>query len=374
MRKIYFLFTVVFLISFGYAQVPQGYYNNAQGLTGFQLKTALKTIIDDIDDGNGQPFHNPQPYSDLDLAYPMPNSGFVDNYNEYDNDGFLLDIYSENPDGPDPYNHEMVTDECGNYNGEGVCYNKEHLVPQSFFNQQNPMRGDIHSTFATDGQVNGYRSNLPFGEIDNPDLTTLNGSKRGPNVYPGYSGQVFEPIDEFKGDIARALFYFAVRYEDDVNTSGWDSADDNILNANANQFYDDWYVEMLLNWHLNDPVSQVELDRNENGFIHQNNRNPFTDNPTFVQAIWDENFSNEEFQDFDIQIFPNPVSGRFLNIKTKDLHDLKIEVYNIFGKQVFSDKIKEPHHKISVDQWASGVYLMKVHNNKRSKTFKIIRP
>ena len=132
------IFTTIFILvfTFSFAQAPQGYYNNAQGLTGFQLKTALKIIIDDVDDNNNQPFHNPQPYSDLDLAYPTPNSGFIDTYNDFDNDGFLLDIYSENPTGADPYNHEMVTDECGNYNGEGVCYNKEHLLPQSFFNQQ----------------------------------------------------------------------------------------------------------------------------------------------------------------------------------------------------------------------------------------------
>ena len=374
MSKVYFLYITIFFISLNYAQAPQGYYDNAQGLTGFQLKTALKIIIDDIDDSNGLPFHNPQLYSDLDLAYPMPNSGFIDNYSSYDNDGFLLDIYSENPNGADPYNHEMVTDECGNYNAEGVCYNKEHLVPQSLFNQQNPMRGDIHSTFATDGQVNGYRSNLPFGEINNPDLTTLNGSKRGPNVYPGYNGQVFEPIDEFKGDIARALFYFAVRYEDDVNTSGWDNADDNILNANANQFYDDWYIEMLLSWHLNDPVSQVELDRNENGFNHQNNRNPFTDNPTFVQAIWDENFSSTEFQNIDIQIYPNPVRGQYLNIKTKGLSAFEIEVFNIFGKQIYLQKTTQNIHRISVENWSSGIYLIKFSNSEFQEIRKIIVP
>lgn len=148
-----FFFTLILSIfaAVGFSQAPSGYYDSAQGLTGYQLKTALKNIIDDIDDGNGQPVHNPQPYSDLDLAYHRPNSGFVDNYNDYDNDGFLLDIYSENPDGSDPYNHEMVTDECGNYNDEGVCYNKEHLLPQSFFDRQSPMRGDIHFVFPTDG-------------------------------------------------------------------------------------------------------------------------------------------------------------------------------------------------------------------------------
>jgi endonuclease I len=369
-----FTLLFIFLTSLVFAQAPSGYYDDAQGLTGFQLKTALKTIIDDIDDGNAQPAHNPQPYSDLDLAYPMPNSGFVDDYSSYDNDGFLLDIYSENPNGADPYNHVMVTDECGNYNGEGVCYNKEHLLPQSFFNQQSPMRGDIHYVFPTDGQVNGYRSNFPFGEVNNPNLTTQNGSKRGPNVFPGYNGTVFEPLDEFKGDIARGLFYFATRYEDQVNTGGWDNPNDNVLNQDSSQFYDDWYIDLLLDWHISDPVSPEELDRNNNGFNHQNNRNPFIDNPTYAQAIWDETFSNTEFQDIDVQIYPNPVTSQFLNIKVIGSTSFEIEVYNILGKRIYDQEITQSIHRISTENWSSGIYLIKLSNSDFQETRKLIIP
>jgi len=367
-----FTFILLMCLTICFSQAPAGYYDNAQGLTGYPLKTALKNIIDDVDDGNGQPSHNPQPYSDLDLAYPLPNSGFVDTYSSYENDGFLLDIYSENPNGADPYNHVLVTDECGNYNAEGVCYNKEHLLPQSIFNQQSPMRGDIHYVFPTDGQVNGYRSNFPFGEINNPNLTTLNGSKRGPNVFPGYNGTVFEPLDEFKGDIARGLFYFAARYEDQVNTGGWDNPNDNVLNQDSSQFYDDWYIDLLLDWHISDPVSPEELDRNNNGFNHQNNRNPFIDNPTFVQAIWDETFSNEEFQAYDIQLFPNPVKGQYLNISTRNLSSYSLEVFNIFGKRIYFQKTNLNTHSISVEDWSSGIYLIKLSNTDFQETRKII--
>lgn len=372
MKNIYILLVICLTAGISEAQIPNGYYDAADGLTGYSLKTALKVIIDDIDDGNGLPFHNPQPYSDLDLAYPMPNSGFRDDYATYDNDGFLLDIYSENPGGADPYNHELVTDECGNYNAEGVCYNKEHLLPQSFFNQQMPMRGDIHYVFPTDGQVNGYRGNLPFGEVDNPSLTTLNGSKRGTNNYPGYTGNVFEPLDEFKGDIARALFYFAVRYEDDINTSGWDSPNDNVLNANNSQFYDNWYIDLLLSWHLSDPVSQEELDRNENGFMHQNNRNPFIDNPTYVQAIWDENFSTAGFDALSVNLYPNPVKGGYFTISADNATGLTIEVYSILGKRVLTRKSSQTKTTIPVDNWPSGVYLVKVSDSNRAETIKIV--
>jgi endonuclease I len=372
--KSIFTFILLLYVTIGFSQTPPGYYDGAEGLTGYELKTALKNIIDDIDGGNGLPIHDPQPYSDLDVAYPMPNSGFVDVYNEYDNDGFLLDIYSENPNGADPYNHVLVDDECGNYNAEGVCYNKEHLLPQSFFNEQSPMRGDIHYVFPTDGQVNGYRSNLPFGEVNNPGLTTLNGSKRGPNVFPGYNGTVFEPLDEFKGDVARGLFYFATRYEDQVNTSGWDNPSDNVLNANKNQFYDDWYIDLLLEWHLSDPVSPEELDRNNNGFAHQNNRNPFIDNPTYAQAIWDENFSTEDFQSYEIQLFPNPVNSRFLNINTKNISEYNLEVFNIFGKQIYKQNVFQNTYRIPVQDWSSGIYLIKFSGNGLQETRKVIKP
>ncbi len=371
-KKNYTLLFTCFIGSLCFGQVPNGYYNSAVGLTGYPLKTALKNIIDDVNDGNGLPSHNPQPYSDLDNAYPMANSGFRDEYSSYDNDGFLLDIYSENPNGSDPYNHILVTDECGNYNGEGVCYNKEHLLPQSFFDQQMPMRGDIHYVFPTDGQVNGYRSNYPFGEVSNPTLTTQNGSKRGSNTFPGYSGIVFEPLDEFKGDIARGLFYFATRYEDQINTSGWDSPNGNVLNSSKNQFYDDWYIDLLLSWHLSDPVSQEELDRNDNGFLHQNNRNPFIDNPTYVQAIWDENFNTNAFEKLSVEIYPNPVKGNFLTIKLNNNLSYKIEAYNILGKSVYSQNIKNNTTIINVENWSRGVYLLKVFNASTSETVKVV--
>src|SRR5690606_21954186 len=194
-----------------------GYYNTATG-TGYTLKTQLYNIIND---------HNDQGYDEIQTFF---SSDDRDVY--YENDNSILDVYSENPSGNDPYNF-LPGDECGNYNGEGDCFNPEHVIPQSVFNSQNPMQGDAHELLPTDGRVNGLRSNLPFGVvgtivsqsgISNP---TLNGSKMGNNLNSGYSagytGLVFEPIDEFKGDIARIYFYFATRYENVI--SGWNSFD-----------------------------------------------------------------------------------------------------------------------------------------------------
>src|SRR5699024_2716738 len=176
----------VLLLSFGIAsaQIPAGYYSSAQGLTGYTLKTELHDII-----SQGYIAHS---YGDLWTAFDETD---VDLY--YENDGTLLDIYSENPNGTDAYEYTFSNDQCGNYGGEGDCYNREHLMPQSWFDENYPMKADIHHIYPTDGYVNGRRGHLPFGEVTNPTYTSANGSKKGPNSYQfqgAYTGTVFEPI------------------------------------------------------------------------------------------------------------------------------------------------------------------------------------
>ncbi len=144
---------------FANAQIPTGYYDGTSGLTGYPLKTKLSQIIT-----AGYSQHS---YDDLDSQYP---SSDADKY--YEKDNTVLDIYSENPSGADPYNYNFGQKKCGNYSVEGDCYNKEHTVPQSLFNQRLPMRSDIHHVLPTDGKVNGMRSNYPFGRVNNPSYTS----------------------------------------------------------------------------------------------------------------------------------------------------------------------------------------------------------
>jgi len=278
MKKI--LLTVLLFTGFlSFAQIPAGYYDSAEGLSGFVLKTELSNII-----SNG---HNPQSYGDLWNAYYDSD---VDEF--YENDGTILDIYSEDPDGQDPYNYSLGNDQCGNYQGEGDCYNREHLFPKSWFNDQAPMFTDIHHIYPTDGSVNGARSNFPFGEVGSANYTSQNGTKRGNNVYDfngAYTGTVFEPIDEFKGDVARVWLYMATRYESQV--ADWENntgQSDIALNGTSDQVFEDWMISMLLNWHFADPVSPKEINRNNEAFFFQGNRNPYIDNPAFVASIWGE--------------------------------------------------------------------------------------
>ena len=114
------------------------------------------------------------------------------------------------------------------------------------------------------------RSNYPYGEVSSPTYTSDNGSKLGPCSYSGYTGTVFEPIDEFKGDLARTYFYMATCYEDRI--SGWSSA---VLDGSSYPCYTTWFLNMLLEWDAQDPVSQREIDRNNAVYSVQGNRNPF---------------------------------------------------------------------------------------------------
>lgn len=252
-----------------YAQAPAGYYNSASGLSGAALKSALSNIIT-----NG---HQDKGYSGLWTGYKT-----TDIDKNYENDGSILDIYSENPSGTDPYKYTPVTNQCGTYSVEGNCYNREHIVPQSLFSEAAPMVSDIHFIRATDGKVNGMRSNYPFGKVGTATFTSQNGSKLGNSVSSGYSGTVFEPIDAFKGDVARMIFYFVTRYQSKLSTftSG------NMLGSSTFPGLQTWELNVLLAWHNQDPVSQAEINRNNASYTFQGNRNPFIDNPNYVDLIW----------------------------------------------------------------------------------------
>lgn len=248
------------------AQAPSGYYNSATG-TGYTLKTQLYNIIKG---------HTDRGYAGLWTTYQTSDR---DKQNE--NDNTIFDLYSENPNGIDPYNYIYSTDQCGTYAKEGDCYNREHMVPQSVFNSSSPMVSDAHFIPPTDGKVNGMRSDYPHGNVASTSWTSLNGSKLGTSAVSGYTGTVFEPNPAFKGDIARMYFYFATRYENVIASYTYP-----MFNKTSNQVFTTAFRDMLLAWHAADPVSSREIARNNAIYARQGNRNPFIDNPNYVNMIW----------------------------------------------------------------------------------------
>lgn len=252
---------------FSFAQIPAGYYNTATG-TGYTLKTQLYNIIKG---------HTDNGYAGLYTTYQTSDRDYF-----YENDGTILDMYSENPTGIDPYNYSAgTTQRCGNYSTEGDCYNREHIIPQSVFNSNAPMVSDAHFITPTDGKVNGMRSNYPHGTVGTATWVSKNGSKLGSSAVAGYSGTVFEPIDAFKGDIARMYFYFATRYENNVASYSYAMFD-----SSSEQVFTTPFLNMLLTWNAQDPVDAREIARNNAIYARQNNRNPYIDHPEYVQAVW----------------------------------------------------------------------------------------
>jgi len=323
MKHIYLI--LLFVTSLGFAQIPSNYYDSANGLTGFTLKTQLKTITT-----NG---HNDQGYGGLYSGYATTH---LDNTNEsgYENDGTLLMYYTENPNGTDAYTFTLGTNQCGNYNSEGDCYNREHTIPQSSFNGSSPMYSDIHHVVPSDGYTNGQRGNLPFGTVNSVSWTSQNGSKRGSSSVSGYSGNVFEPIDEFKGDIARAILYFVTRYEDTVDGYSFD-----MFNGTENQALENWALDMLLDWHYNvDPVDQRERDRNDAAYNFQGNANPFVDHPEYANLIWNPTSDTEAPTNPSNLVASNPTDTTIDLSWTAATDNIGVTTYDIYidGNYAFS--------------------------------------
>ena len=266
MKNFYVLLFIIYA-AFCSAQAPANYYSTATG-TGYTLKTQLYNIIKG---------HTDNGYAGLYVTYETSD---IDNF--YENDGSVLDMYSENPAATDPYNYSIATTQrCGTYSKEGDCYNREHIIPQSIFNEAFPMKSDAHFITPTDGEVNNVRSNYPHSVVAIPTETSLNGSKLGASTIAGYTGPVFEPIDEFKGDIARMYFYFATRYENTVANYSYA-----MFNGTSDKVFTPAFLSQLIAWHNQDPVNAREIARNNAIYARQNNRNPYIDHPEYVQAIW----------------------------------------------------------------------------------------
>lgn len=341
MKKINILLLGI-MFSFGFAQAPASYYNGTEGLTGATLKTKLSQIIT-----NG--------HQDKGYNWTVFSSSDRDVY--YENDNSVLDIYSENPSGTDPYNYTIVANQCGNYSGEASCYNREHTIPKSTFNDATPMHNDYHHLLPTDGYVNGKRSNWPYGEVGTISWISQNGSKLGSSKLNGYNGTVFEPIDEFKGDIARIYFYFATRYQSRIQGFNYDMYDGSTYKVFAEPF-----LSMLLKWNQQDPVSQKEISRNNAVANYQGNRNPYVDHPEWVTDIWgpslavDDNSFSKNFE-----IFPNPVKGNTITIHGKNLNKFdKAYIYNLVGQAVqIIDKPFQNGNTITLKNLSKGVYILK---------------
>lgn len=267
--------TLALTLSMAWAQGPNGsntYYQAADGKKGEALKTAMFNIIKISSAGWS--------YDGLKEAYKTTDKR---------SDGYLRDWYSN------ATSYTPGSNCAGSYKVEGDGYNREHLVPQSWFSKNPPMVSDIFHVVPSDAKINGERGDKPLGEVGTSYSQSKNGYSKWGQVKSGLvydkdnkpvnSLPVFEPNDEVKGDIARAYFYMVTCYENKIST--WNSA------ANASYVFDgntypgltNWCLTMMMRWSALDPVDDIEIARN-NVIAKKQNRNPFIDYPGLEEYIW----------------------------------------------------------------------------------------
>lgn len=338
------LLIFAFLFSYiGYTQIPPGYYDDAEGLNQEELRTALFEIISP---------HTVRSYSSL-WNY------FFDTDRKAN--GFVWDIYSDVPGGTPAYNYTFFDDQCGNVgSNEGTCYNREHSFPKSWFGNQSPMNSDLYHIYPTDGQVNGRRSNYPYGETENPTWTSTNGCKRGSSSYPGYTGTIFEPIDEYKGDLARTYFYMLTRYKNKVNN--WNSP---MLQGDD---FSDWAINMLMEWNANDPVSEKEINRNNEIYGIQNNRNPFIDHPEYANLIWGNPTGINDYYIADVKVW---YADYTITVSSEKTTFNWLIIYDTMGRIIAEYRIN--NNQVKVNQTLnSGIYIARLHNTSGEALVKFV--
>ncbi|MDR2823744.1 MAG: endonuclease [Prevotellaceae bacterium] len=346
-RHFLIIFVAALFSAIVFAQPAANYYNSANGLMAGALKTALYQII--------------SPH--IDLTY----GDLWDAFEQTDKkpDGTVWDMYSD-------CTFHFGTDQDFGIGGSTECqyFNREHSFPKSWFNDAMPMYTDLFHLYPTDKYVNNQRGNLPFGETANPTNIYNNGTKRGNSTFTGYSGTVFEPVNEYKGDFARTYFYMVTCYENGV--SSWNSTH---LAGNSYPAFNVWSINLLLKWHRQDPVSVKETDRNNAVESIQHNRNPFIDYPELAEYIWGDHKSeawNMSTQNIDILQIPLKI---IFNNENKTVQIVSEQAFNSFiinnlnGQTVESGNID--NNFIPLKNIVNGLYLITLHceNGQTTKKF-----
>lgn len=322
---------------------PSGYYDSLDGLSGDDLKQAIQDIIAEEDVVK---IHT---YSDIvDILKAADESPL--NSNE------IWLVYRE--ESRPKYLYQTGSDGTG-------FWNREHVYPRSrggFFSIEDDgmatgintwwntnadstrhANSDAHGLRAADANENSSRGNQHFGEYNGPS----------------------ETAGSFKGDVARAVFYLAVRYNDLSVVDGFPEMEGELGD-----------LATLLDWHEEDQADDFEMRRNNIIYEWQNNRNPFIDYPELASYIWGENagevwnqpMSVQDRKNENVAVYPNPAKN-FIRIKGLTAES-DIEIYSVTGRRVL-EKTISPQDNINLEL-NTGMYLVKITTGQKSTTKKLI--
>jgi len=328
--------------------IPNGYYSTLEGKSGFGLRQETQNII-----------ANPtivrvQNYGD---AYNV----LKDADQNPENSGQVWMIYDEQPISKIDYQTDNSI--IGKWNREHIYCQSRLGIPSTFVPNGTPdgintwrlttgsadieaSHDDTHHIRAVGGQENSTRNNRNYG-VD----------------YNGPSGNV----GSWRGDVARAVFYMAIRYNN-LNVVNGDPG-----SSPTGQIGD---LATLLSWNTTDPADDFEMNRNNVIYNWQMNRNPFIDYPALVNyvfgnltnATWNAVLSTTDFNQKSPTLYPNPAKNQ---ITVSGLEQLsKLEIFNLSGVKVNSQTIS---NESQIELYlASGIYLVKITSENQSTTKKLI--
>ena len=340
-------YIAIFLMLFTllYAQIPEGYYDGTDGLTGDDLKSALHTIICNHTGFTYAALWNILKETDRDPDNP---------------DNVILIYTGWSVDAAQEYN-----------NGEG--WNREHVwaLSHGIFSTGMGPGTDVHHIRASDISVNSARGNKDFDnggvEYIDPDGPT--------GCYT--TTYTWEPRDEDKGDVARMMFYMAVRYEGGLGEPNLELVD-YFPSAPNNEPYHG-VLSTLYEWHLADPVDDWERNRNDIIYYdYQQNRNPFIDHPEFAGLIWFPLHTEEAVLPSKSNLsvnYPNPFNpGTTIDFYIKHGEKGIFSIFNLKGQLLFRDDFPEGNHsyKWSSADYSSGIYFYSLQTETFQETRKMI--
>ncbi len=346
---------LILLLSFiSYAQIPIGYYTSAENNADNNLKYALNQIIDN---------HTEFPYtsSSTDVWDILKQTDKDPN-----NSSNVILIYSG------------VSVNAAQEYSNGSGWTREHVWAKSRGNfDTDPGPGtDVHALRPLDNTTNGTRNNRGFDNCNDCSIVYDQWSNNTGSMLDNTAWS-FEPRPIVKGDVARMIFYMAVRYE------GYDAYPDLEVSetilpiSDSSPFHG--VLSTLIDWHRNDPVDAWEENRNDIIYNnYQNNRNPFIDYPELVEHLWgnqigvawQSSLSVNDFNQLNIVLYPNPVSNylHVLGLNDKVL----VEVFDVVGKKILSKQVDKHQNIIDVSKFNQGLYFFKITSKNKSITKQIV--
>ncbi|WP_053971141.1 endonuclease [Mangrovimonas sp. ST2L15] len=345
-----FLIGFMFLMVTGFSQIPTYY----QDIDFTESPSSIKTQLSDLITTT-HTTEIPYTSSETDTWDAVK---LTDEVPENMNQVFLIYGFDNN-DGDFETDYTRDKDlSCHTSNCSGL-WTREHVfarslaIPSLTTDQPGPGT-DVHNLRACDGNMNSTRSNRLFQDSSGDSHITTSGE-----WYPG---------DEWKGDVARIIMYMYLRYPTQClpNNTGY-----------GNNMYHPDMPDVFLDWNEQDPVSEVELQRNDVLEDMQGNRNPFIDNPYLATMIWNgpdaedtwNLMSIEEEQIEKIKIYPNPVVTK-LYISNNTNAQFQHSIYSQSGKKIALPLL---NNVINVESLVNGFYILKLLSGEKVIYYKFIK-